>query len=481
MATAQPTHRLRNRRQAVRDLGVGDLEAAATHRSLGRLQGRVTDLSAGGLALAFAGRPDWSDQLLDGDRLAPLLVEHPHGLLYQGTAVVRWVRDLDGEIGVGVELESDAFDLGELYRLAVRSSGEERWALALMEARGLDVGSGFKAWLFDLRHYLETTRHFLDLETRALDRADLDTRNHALAELRDLVAPDVVGRLNLAGRELHALVGGLSAGEHAIHRRILRSQLLPLLLKSPFIRRAYEKPLGYAGDFELMNMLYRDHAEGEDLFSQVMNLFITQGAAATANINRLALIQEAIRGLAAGAEGRIRVASIGCGPGRELQELLEAHPELGPRLEAILIDQGEEAITYCERTLGPLAARSGARLRFVRESIRKFLGLHHPELAFGACQLIYSGGLFDYLGDRAYKVLLQVLYDALAPGGRILLGNVADHNPSRWIMEYFCDWFVIHRSPEALESLAADLVPRPASVEVISEPSGVNLFLSVVR
>ena len=42
-------------------------------------------------------------------------------------------------------------------------------------------------------------------------------------------------------------------------RKAACAELLHSFLKeSPFLRRALEKPLGYAGDFEMMNMLYRD-------------------------------------------------------------------------------------------------------------------------------------------------------------------------------------------------------------------------------
>jgi extracellular factor (EF) 3-hydroxypalmitic acid methyl ester biosynthesis protein len=75
----------------------------------------------------------------------------------------------------------------------------------------------------------------------------------------------------------------------------------------------------------------------------------------------------------------------------------------------------------------------------------------------GQCALIYSAGLFDYLGDRTFSRLVSVLFDALLPGGVVAVGNVAAHNPSRWIMEYFTEWFVIHRAPAALLRLAADL------------------------
>jgi hypothetical protein len=86
--------------------------------------------------------------------------------------------------------------------------------------------------------------------------------------------------------------------------------------------------------------------------------------------------------------------------------------------------------------------------------------------------------LFDYLDDRLFRRILGVLYTGLCDGGHLAIGNVAAHNPSRWIMEYFAGWFLIHRSAEELLELASEL-PARAQRRVDSEPSGVNLFLHV--
>jgi extracellular factor (EF) 3-hydroxypalmitic acid methyl ester biosynthesis protein len=457
------------------------LTAQGTHASFGAFHGVVEDLSNHGVAVllqAVAGR---AHLFLCGDRVEPLAIHQELEQLHRGAALVRRVERRGSDLLLGLELDPEALDLSNVYHLSSRASARDRWQEAYKEGSHDGTSPEFRAWLFDLKMHLETAKQFLDLEEKALEPADLLTRQRGRQDLLDALAPVVIDRMDDAGERLRELVDGLDAAGHDAHRRLLKQRLVPLLSESPFLRRAFEKPLGYAGDFEMMNMLYRDHAEGDTLFGQALNIWATQAPVAQANINRLELIGERIREGIASTKGRLRVMSIGCGPARELQELLETSPELGKSLDVGLIDQGEDAITHCERVLGPLAAKTGAKLRFHRESIRRFLTVRESERTFGHRHLIYSGGLFDYLGDRAYKVLLQVLYDALLPGGTMLLGNVASHNPSRWAMEYFVDWTVIHRSPEELKALADHLKPRPSEVRVEAEASGINLFLQVVK
>ena len=67
------------------------------------------------------------------------------------------------------------------------------------------------------------------------------------------------------------------------------------------------------------------------------------------------------------------------------------------------------------------------------------------------------------------------------PGGLVAIGNVAAHNPSRWVMEYFAEWFLIHRTPEDLLRLAGEVAADAASADVDAESTGINLFLRIHR
>ncbi len=471
---------LRARRLRTEDLKLA-LTAQGVHGSFGAFHGLVEDLSNHGVAVVLKAGAGRAHLFLCGDRVESLAVHQELEQLHRGAALIRRLERRGSDLVMGLELDPEALDLSSVHHLSSRTSARDRWRAARSEGAHEGTSPGFRAWLFDLRMHLETAKQFLDLEERGLDHVDLLSRQRIRHDLLEALAPEVIARMDEAGRQLHALVDGLDPSEHEAHRRLLRQRLVPLLSASPFLRRAFEKPLGYAGDFEMMNMLYRDHAEGDSLFGQVLNIWATQTPVAQANINRLELIGRCIHDSLLGAKGRLKVMSIGCGPAREVQELLTHAPQLGRFLDVGLIDQGEGAIAHCESVLAPLAAKTGARFHFHRESIRRFLAVRESERTFGKRNLIYSGGLFDYLGDRAYKVLLQVLYDALVPGGRLLLGNVAAHNPSRWAMEYFVDWMVIHRSAEELRALASHLKPKPLEISVQSEPSGVNLFLHVVK
>jgi len=471
--------RLRARRVRTEELAIGSLSVSGRHTALGAFQGTVEDLSLTGLALSIANGADKAGLVLHGDRLDRIQITWREAVLYEGDAHVRRISDRGTDLVLGVEVQASTIDLSEIYRLGEKHSFAERLQVAL-EPNEDDVSNAFKVWVTNVRMTLERIKTFLDAEEHALDDLDQFSREEALRAYLGEASPRLVERFNQSSRELSALVRGLAEEEHPIYRRYFKSQILPLMEHSPLLKRAYTKPLGYAGDYEMMNMLYRDHAEGPSLFGKVLNLYAAQEPAAAANINRLAYLSDKIYS-AVEVRGRVRLASIGCGPAREILLLLEKHPELGPHLEVALIDQEERVLTYCERTLSPIAKKTGLRVQFIRESVRRLLTTQKLREALGERDLIYSAGLFDYLNHRSFGALLSVLYQALAPGGHLLVGNVAAHNPSRYFMEYCLDWFLIHRSAAELEDFARALEPSPARIEVDAEPTGVNLFLRVWR
>jgi extracellular factor (EF) 3-hydroxypalmitic acid methyl ester biosynthesis protein len=92
---------------------------------------------------------------------------------------------------------------------------------------------------------------------------------------------------------------------HPVHRNYIKRQIHPLVLCSPFAYRTFHKPLGYAGDYEMVNMILRNPLEGSSLFAKTVNLWFLNQAPSEAHRNRV----KYLTGLLA-AETR-RVARLG--------------------------------------------------------------------------------------------------------------------------------------------------------------------------
>jgi extracellular factor (EF) 3-hydroxypalmitic acid methyl ester biosynthesis protein len=97
----------------------------------------------------------------------------------------------------------------------------------------------------------------------------------------------------------------------------------------------------------------------------------------------------------------------------------------------------------------------------------------------GRFDFIYSMGLFDYLTPPVARAVLARLYDLLAPGGVLLVGNYHVRNPSRLYMEYWLDWRLFHRTEASFLELA-EVLPA-ARREITFDATGCQMFLRLER
>lgn len=252
----------------------------------------------------------------------------------------------------------------------------------------------------------------------------------------------------------------------------------------PFADRAFTKPLGYAGDYELMQILYRDAPEARTVLGDLLLRFHRSEPGGVAVRNRVPYLGAAIQDAAARrsrspeARGPFSIASIGCGAAVELAHLLQ-HADCPACMRILLVDQDANAMTTAERRLQPLAAAPGCVLDYCVEPVARLMHASALVPALGSRDLIYSAGLFDYLDDAEFVALATALRSALTDGGTLLIGNMATHNPSRVLMTTFMAWDLIHRTAAELGALGAAAARPGDRIAVEAEPAGINLFLRI--
>ncbi|MGH8707696.1 MAG: hypothetical protein ACREVD_06520 [Burkholderiales bacterium] len=259
------------------------------------------------------------------------------------------------------------------------------------------------------------------------------------------------------------------------------AHLTPELMGAPLWRQAYTKPLGYPGDYVVMNYMYQGAPEGDTQFGRIAHelaVYIGQFV-----MKRKDLVRQAIGEAAARCSGPrpCVVASLGCGPATEVVEHLQLEQHHPCALHFVLVDQDSEALRFAGRRLGEVTAvndraaavdvdlRHLSVLRLLREVDPASL-LHRPDL-------IYSAGLFDYFSDRTCQVLTRRLYAALRPGGLLLLGNMKSGTDMLWPLELIADWSLRYRSAESVLSWTDGLAG--AEISLRTEATGYDYLISV--
>lgn len=408
--------------------------------------------------------------------------------IYAGRAVVRSL------VNTGVVAVCEvALDEGSWMDVAFASSVENSGQLS-REFEGFmrdwqklyRILPEYKVVIADMQSFLADLRLWLDQVELGIrsspsgDRAKLE--RDVAAQLQSSVVP-IVNELFNRFEEVSLRVDEES---RPAHMQFGRRQLHPLLLSSPFVYRTFAKPLGYAGDYEMVNMMFRDPCEGGSLFAKMINAYALQLPPIIAHRNRISylrdrLTQEARR--VSQQSRSLRLFNLGCGPAQEVQQFM-AEATFSDQSEMVLSDFNDETLAHTTAVLSEARQRYGhrTRIQLVKKTAHQLLKQSERTVQRPRNELydlIYCAGLFDYLSDKVCRKLMDVFYDMLAPGGTVVTTNV-DVHPSRNEMEYFLEWHLIHRNTEQMKSLA----PRqanPENIRLVRDSTGVNIFMEITR
>jgi extracellular factor (EF) 3-hydroxypalmitic acid methyl ester biosynthesis protein len=260
----------------------------------------------------------------------------------------------------------------------------------------------------------------------------------------------------------------------------------PVVIECPIVRRAYTKPLGYSGDYQVMLYYYNNALEGDSIFARVFHKFGVEHPLSAGVRTRKDYIVDLMesehqRYLATEETDPVfRVASLGCGPAREISDFIKRRKGWPGQAVLTLIDQEEEALSIAFHQSQRQIQSTGANAVIHCLNLSFIQVLRDPSLVpiEHLQHFIFATGLFDYLRESTAKVLTRALYEQLAPGGLLALGNAAGPNDYFWPPEFMLDWTMLYRTREETLRLA-ELLPQDAELDVVLEPGKAYYFLIV--
>ena len=358
-------------------------------------------------------------------------------------------------------------------------------AVARGAGRYSDVGAEYRQLCGEAAFFLAFWRSNLD----RLEAAEPIDRFSA--EFHSEIEQEAETRMRSEWNEIRArgndLTQTLSEDDprFAAVKRYTEIQLTPLTLPAPIWKRAYEKPLGYPGDYVLMTYMYEEARRGTTTFSRVLHqLGREERLAATVPRRKELLVELIARVVRAKAEQGARAVnllSIGAGPARELEDYIISDESKIP-LVISLVDQDEDALAYaCER-LRRAVVKQGRevdiRARYI--AFGQLLSRRDLLAELRGQDMIYSAGLMDYLSDRVAQNLLALCYDLAAPQSLLAFGNALSAPDVRWVPEFLLDWHMNYRSESDVLRLVEPL-PRDAGISVKRDPSSAWCFVLVEK
>lgn len=449
---------------------------------------QVKDYSRTGLSFYLE---DGSLLLKIGDMIADLRFYSSNQLVHTSPSNIIHIQDEDQEgkviscIGCSFEMPMDVYSVVKMEKITRLQNDFMDFVQSMAIEDNLDPE--FVNLISNLQFILDRYREKLYQEMDTISQEDIDLQGALIKTLRELAFDALFDELNLYYDHFSNIVSNFTdPKQHFIHRNFFQKRLSEFFSQSKLCHRGFTKPLGYAGDYEMMNIIYRNTFEGENLFEQVMSKIDCEGTAARAVRNRRSYLYKKLKELVLNTKHghTIKIMSVACGPAVEFTDLLSsiAGKTLPSSIEYIALDQDAQALQDARTRIEPhIKDNSTIRVHFEEDNIKRLIvDRDNNKDLYKGLDFLYSAGLFDYLSDRASSRLIHKLYSFLKPGGLMIIGNFGPYNPQRFIMEFGAEWFLIYRSEGHLKSLASDLPGNPL-LGIEREPEGVNLFLTIVK
>ena len=351
-------------------------------------------------------------------------------------------------------------------------------------ARKDAIRPSFKEYTADLTYALSVYKNLFDEMDSQYSEESEEIKKSVQQAVLNTEGHEFMRFFHEKGEELNHLVRGFNQKEHQQHGFYFRRQLWNFILCCALMTRTNLKPRGYAGDSEMMKMIYIDDYQGDTTFCKLMQKYTVGVPAAQSVRNRRTLIMEMLLKFRQtncyATQKRIKILSVACGPAFEVEDILRS-PEDFEKYHFTLLDQDPRALDDANRFISSIENKfdAHAKIDYANISVRLMLGKTPFKTDPGKFHFIYSMGLFDYLSTPVAKAIINKLYQMLIPGGELVVGNFHVSNHSKPFMEYWGDWHLIHRTEQEFKNLL--LESSAAQKSVIFEDSGSQMFLDIKK
>lgn len=238
-------------------------------------------------------------------------------------------------------------------------------------------------------------------------------------------------------------------------KQYFRSLVGAWAYKSPIVKRAFEKPRGYPGDYLMLEAIYNNVPLIKSSIGLYFDKYFLNSPYAVALRYRKDRLREILKNeIQNSALKTVRIFNIACGSCREIKELPSAIFK-DKNVIFTCLDWDEEAIAFSQQALKGFPPN--AAFNFAREDIMDFIKVTTVIESFAKQDLMYAAGVIDYLPDNILKLFIRCFFGLLKKEGKLILTHKnKEKNFSPLPLNWFCDWSFVPRSKDEVARIFYD-------------------------
>lgn len=247
---------------------------------------------------------------------------------------------------------------------------------------------------------------------------------------------------------INAIDNGISEGMSKMDIRDSLPFTYTLFSQSQFINHIQNWPLGYPGDYQIVNMMIdRTTSTKYNTFEKSIEDFYLNSPISQQHREKINKQSNLIKKVCLKKE-KANIISLACGPCRDIENTQEIIKIKNANI--LLIDSDNNSLLDAKARLKMIEAQISflpIDILNMRKSINEFSKKN------GKIDLVYAGGLFDYLPKKTINFILKQIKDIMNDDGLVFFTNIKNGNPFKNTIEVMGNWSLIERDIDEINEL----------------------------
>lgn len=276
-----------------------------------------------------------------------------------------------------------------------------------------------------------------------------------------------------------------SIKDKVIRKRIkemFRKIVFDFVKEGDLVRRGYAKPRGYAGDYEIIEMIYNNSSLSKGL-GRCFDKYLLNDDYVLAIRTRKEQMKGKLSDFITQYAGmKIDILNLASGSAREIRELfLDEEFSTDKKIKFTLVDQDRDALEFSKLKLDRIP--NNISFRYINENVLNFSRSNEKYTKILGCfDLIYSIGLADYIPDILLEELIKFSFNLLKAGGRLVIAHKNTRMYKSLASDWFCNWHFYPRScGNVIKLIKSFLEHRKFDLNISNKKSGCIFFITVTK
>jgi len=257
-------------------------------------------------------------------------------------------------------------------------------------------------------------------------------------------------------------------------KKFFRRKLRHLFVRGVYSKWTVDKPLGYAGDYKIIDDIYQNNPLTTG-YARLFDNYYQMTSMCVAVRNRKEDFKHLIIDFVnKRRKNPVVIMNLGCGSSREVKEILKSDILLKKNVFFDCYDFEPKAINFAKKVLKKIS-----KVRFIKENILRIAAANNVNKEINKkYDLIYSTGFFDYLNKKIATRLVHNLKKLLKTRGILIIANVRDKfsNPTFHYMDWAGEWEVIYRTDDEFKKIFTEAGFKEKELRVQYEQQGIMQY-----